>query len=83
MGLLASLIIVVVVLIVLGTAIPVLWPLASATSVGIGNMTGTDAGTTTIQAFWPVILLVVGMGIAVGLIFYGLHKFGLIGKGKG
>ena len=82
LGILAGLISVVVVLIVLGTAIPVLWPLATATSDNITAMTGTDAGTTTIQAFWPVILLVIGMGVAVGLIVYGLRKFGLIGGGS-
>ena len=76
-GLLTGLITVVVVLIVLGTAIPVLWPLAANTTDNITAMTGTDAGTTTIQAFWPVILLVVGMGLAVGLIMFGLRKFGL------
>lgn len=71
-----------VVLLVLGSAVPVLWPLAAGSADNISAMTGTDVGTTTIQSFWPVILLVVGIGLAVGLIVYGLKQFGLMG-GKG
>lgn len=81
MTLLKGLLGTVVVLVVLGAAVPVLWPLASNTTA-IDAMTGTDAGTTTIQSFWPVVLLVVGIGLAVGLIVYGMRKFGLWG-GKG
>ena len=83
MGLLISLIGIIVVLLVLGSAVPVLWPMAAATADNISAMTGTDAGTTTIQAFWPVILLVVGLGMAVGLIVFALRKFGLLGGGNG
>jgi hypothetical protein len=81
MSILSALIIVIVVMIVLGSAIPALWPLLTATSANITAMAGTDAGTATIKAFWPVIILVVGLGVAVGLIVYGLKKFGLLGKG--
>jgi len=80
-GLLAGLIGIVVILIVLGTTIPVLWPLATATTTNITAMSGTDAGTETIQAFWPIIILVVGLGLAVGLIAYALKKFNLGGMG--
>lgn len=82
MKLLSGLLGVVVVLVVLGTAVPVLWPLAANTTA-IDAMTGTDVGTTTIQSFWPVILLVVGLGLAVGLIVFGMRKFGLWGGGNG
>ena len=80
MKMLSGLIGVVVVLVVLGAAIPVLWPIAANTTA-IDAMTGTDVGTTTIQSFWPVILLVVGLGLAVGLIVFGMKKFGLWGGG--
>ena len=82
MSLLSALIIIVVVMIVLGTSIPVLWPLLTDTSTNITAMTGTDAGTTTIQAFWPIILLIIGLGVAVGLIVFALKKFGLFGGGR-
>lgn len=81
LGILFSLIAVVVVIIVLAYAIPVLWPIAVTASANISSMSGTDAGTTTIQAFWPVVLLIVGLGIAVGLIVFALKKFGLMSGG--
>ena len=81
MGLLSSVISLVVVIIVLATSIPILWPMATEASGNITAMTGTDAGTETIQAFWPVVLLIVGIGVAVGLIVYALKEFGIMGKG--
>lgn len=83
MGMLVALIGVIVVLIVLGYTIPVLWPIAVATSTNITAMSGTDSGTIMIQTFWPVILMVVGLGVAVGLIVFALRKFGLLGGGLG
>ena len=80
MGILGSLLGVVVVLVVMTQAIPVLWPLA-ANSTAIDAMTGTDAGTTTVQAFWPIILLLVGLGLAIGLIMFALKKFKIGGVG--
>ena len=79
MALLSAIIGVVVVIIVIATAFPVLWPLATDASANITAMTGTDVGTETIQAFWPVVLLVIGLGLSVGLIVYGLKKMGLMG----
>ena len=75
MGLLIALITVSVILIVIATAFPIIWPMVVDAGGNITAMTGTDAGTTTLQGFWPLILLVVGIGIAIGLIMYGLHKF--------
>lgn len=77
MKILGSIIGVVVALVALGYAIPVLWPMAAGSADNISAMTGDDAGTTTMQAFWPVILLIVGLGIAVGLIYYAINKFKL------
>jgi len=80
MFLLVGIIGIVVVLLIIGTVFPILWPMVTGTVTdNITAMTGTDAGTTTFQAFWPVVLLVVGIGLAVGLIVYGLRKFGLMG----
>ena len=79
---LGALIGVVVVIIVLANAIPVLWPIATGASANITAMTGTDAGTETIQAFWPIVLLLVGLGIAISLIVYALRRFGVLGGGS-
>ena len=91
MGILLALITVSVVLIVIATAFPIVWPMVTRAGYGIvgltsdsENITGmitTDAGTTTMQGFWPLILLVVGIGIAIGLIMYGLKKFQIMSKG--
>ena len=80
MGILVAIITVSVVLIVIATAFPIVWPMVTAASSNITAMTGTDAGTTTVQGFWPLILLVVGIGIAIGLIMYGLKRFQIISK---
>ena len=82
MSILIGLISTIVVIVVLSVAVPILWPIAIGASGNITAMTGTDAGTTTIQAFWPIILLIVGLGVAVGLIMYALRKFGLFGLGS-
>ena len=81
MGILIGLITVSVVLIVIATAFPIVWPMVVGAGGNITAMSGTDAGTTTLQGFWPLILLVVGIGIAIGLIMYGLKKFQIMSKG--
>ena len=78
MGILGALLGVVIVIVVMTQAIPVLWP-SAANSTAIDAMSGTDAGTTTVQAFWPIILLLVGLGLAIGLVVFALKKFGLMG----
>jgi len=75
MWILGSIITTVIVIIVVATAFPVLWDIALDASENISAMTGTDAGTTTIQAFFPIVLMLVGLGIAVGLIMYAVKKF--------
>ena len=80
MGILGGLISVVVVIIVLARTIPILWPLATEASGNITAMTGTDAGTEMIQAFWPVVLLIVGISVAIGVIMYALNRFGVLGS---
>jgi hypothetical protein len=66
------------VIVVLGYAIPVLWPVATTASENITAMTGTDEGTVIIKAFWPVVLLLVGLGAAVGLIVFALKQFHIL-----
>lgn len=79
MGIAVSVIGVVITIVILANVIPVLWPIATTASANVTSMTGTDVGTTTIVSFWPIALLVIGIGIAVGVIIYGLKAFGLIG----
>ena len=78
MAILGAVISIVVTIIVLANAIPVLWPLATTASGNITAMVGTDAGTSLIKQFWPIVLLLVGIGIAIALIVYALKKFGVL-----
>lgn len=74
-ALLGKLIGVLVVVLVLGSAVPVIWPMITATSDNITAMTGTDSGTTFIQDFWPLVILLIGIGLAVGLIMFAIRRF--------
>ena len=81
MFILGAIITVAVTLIVVATAFPIVWPMVTASSANITAMTGTDAGTTTVQGFWPLILLMVGIGIAIGLIVYAIRQFKILKGG--
>lgn len=61
--------------VILGTCIPVLWPLFADTDTDIQAMTGTDAGTTIMQSFWPILLIIAGIGIVTGIIFMVWKRF--------
>lgn len=68
------------VLVVLGALIPILWPLMDTTNTDIQAMNGTSTITTFLQTMWPIVLLIIGIGICAGLVFFALRKFGVIGK---
>lgn len=71
---------VVMLIIVLGALIPVLWPMMEATDTDIQALTQTGPITVFLQTMWPIVLLVIGIGVAAGLVFYSLKKFGVIGR---
>ena len=89
MFILGAIITVAVVLIVIATAFPIVWPMVVTSgynitgdvAANVTGMTGTDAGTTTVQGFWPLILLMVGIGIAIGLIVYAIRQFKILKGG--
>lgn len=63
---------------VVGAIVVALWPTITGTNTSVQALTQTDAGTTTMKALWPIILIAVGVGITAGLIMYILHKMGLL-----
>jgi hypothetical protein len=69
-----------VTLVVMGALVPVLWPLIIASNTNIQNIAGSDSATAFLKALWPVLLIIVALGVAGGLVFYVLRKFGVIGK---
>lgn len=71
---------VILIVVVLGALLPVLWPMMVGTDADIQAMEGGGI-TDFLQAMWPVALIIVGIGIAAGLIFYALRQFGVMGGG--
>lgn len=71
---------VILLVVVLGAIIPALWPTMTATTDDIAalNATGSTA-TSFLQTIWPIVLLVIGIGVAAGLVFYALRRFGVLG----
>jgi len=75
MAILGGLLAVLVTVVLLAYSIPILWPILTTASANITAMTGTDEGTAAIQAFWPMILLFIGLGVAVAIIVYVYRRF--------
>lgn len=67
----------------LAALLPVFWPLLTGTGDTVNNLSGTDPATTLLKTLWPIALLVIGIGLAVAVIFYALRKFGVLSGGKG
>ena len=66
-------------LIVLGTLLYSLWPLTyNITSNMTASVNGTDAGSVTIRALWPVALIIGGLSLVIGIIMYILDRAGLV-----
>ena len=84
-NILGAIIIVAVTLVVLGAAIPVLWPMMQETEADIAALNesaGATAATNFLESMWPIVILIVGLGIVVALIWFGLRRFGLKFGGK-
>lgn len=64
-----------VVFIVLARVFPIMWPMVTEASGNVTAMTGTDPGTTMFKSFWEIVLLVGGVGCAIGAIVYGWRMF--------
>lgn len=66
--------------VILGFCLPVLWPLLQDAADAIAALSG-GAETDILQAIFPVALVILAIGIAAGLIFWGLKQFGVVGSG--
>lgn len=65
-------------IIVVGTLIPELWSMFVGTDTAIQALTETDEATTMLQALWPTILLIGGVGIIFGSLFWVLRRLNII-----
>lgn len=77
---LGGVVLIIITIVVLGTLIPVLWPMMTDTTTSIAALNGTDTATTFLKTGWPIILLLIGLAIVVGLIYFSLRQFGIGGK---
>lgn len=77
-GLAKGLITGVIAIVILGALIPVLFPLITDSDTAIQALTGTDDGTVMLQTIWPILLVICGIGIPVGVLFFALRKFEII-----
>jgi hypothetical protein len=66
---------IVIALVVLGAIIPVLWPMFVGSGTSIAALTGTDAATVTMKSFWPIIEILGGLAIGIGVLMFIVNKF--------
>lgn len=71
---------VLVIVVALGALIPTLWPMFTDTDTQIQALNGTDTATGFLQTSWPIALLIIGLAIGIGVLFYALKKFGIMGN---
>lgn len=71
---------VVLTIVVLGYAIPMLWPLFIDTDTLIQAIEGADSATEVLQLGWPVALFIIAIGVVISVIYYAFRKFKVIGK---
>lgn len=78
-----NVIMLVLAILIVGTVIPAMWPLAVESLTNIAAMNGTDTGTVMIKALWPVGVMVAAIGLGIWLIIYAIRKLGITGGGGG
>lgn len=71
---------VILIAVVVGTLLPVLLPLLFDTIGEVDAITHEDAGAelTLLQTIYPIVIMVIIIGIAAGLVFFALRRFGVI-----
>lgn len=75
---LGSIISVMIGAVVIGSVVVALWSTFAGTDTSIQALTETDAGTVALKALWPVVIIVIGIGIAAGVVVWALRKFNLM-----
>jgi len=71
---------VLIVLVVIGALLPVLLPVLFDSSAGIAsmNVTASPAAGGMLKTMWPIMVMILIIGIAGGLIFFALKRFGVL-----
>lgn len=65
---------------VIAALLPVLLPLLfdSIADVEAINVTASPAAGGMLQTMWPITIMVIIIGIAAGLVFFALKRFGVV-----
>lgn len=82
-GIMIGIVIAIVGVIALGKIVPALWPEFVGSGTDVAALTQTDAATKTFQAFWPIVLLIVGIILAVAVLMWAFDAIPGFGKHKG
>lgn len=71
---------VVLICVVVAALLPVLLPLLfdSIADIDAINITASPAAGGMLQTMWPIVVMIVIIGIAAGLVFFALRKFNVI-----
>lgn len=66
-------------IVVIGVLITQLWPVITTTAAAnVSGLTGTDAGTTFLVSFWPVVLVMAGIAVGVGVVYWILKETNVV-----
>ena len=71
---------VILIAVVIAALLPVLLPLLFDSIGDIDAITHEDAGAelSLLKTLWPIVVMIVIIGIAAGLVFFALKRFGVI-----
>ena len=71
---------VILIAVVIAALLPVLLPLLFDSIGDIDAIAHEDAGAELdlLQTLWPIVVMIVIIGIAAGLVFFALKRFGVI-----
>ena len=72
--------VVILIAVVIAALLPVLLPLLFDTVEPIEsmNVTASPAAGGLLQTMWPIVIMIIIIGIAAGLVFFALRHFGVI-----
>ena len=71
---------VLLIVIVLGALIPVILPELFDTVTGIEglNVTASPTAGGMLKTMWPIVIMVIILGVSAGLVFFALKRFNIV-----
>lgn len=71
---------VIIIAVVIAALIPVMLPLLfdSQSDIASMNVTASPAAGGMLQTMWPIVVMIIVIGIAAGLVFFALKRFKVV-----